>query len=82
MRPRKRPACDGEEGNRTPRAPPRHLAVYELESPADKQVAANPTPWTQRVGPQAVATTFTRNVYTMIHPRTVTPSIAASGIEG
>jgi hypothetical protein len=63
---------------------PKHLAVYELESPAVldsrayKEVAANPTPWTQRVGPQAVATTFIRNVYIMIHPRAVTPSMAAS----
>lgn len=65
---------------------PKHLAVYELESPAVlesdayKKVAANPTPWTQRAGPQAVATTFIRNVYAMIHPRAVTPSIAASGM--
>jgi hypothetical protein len=64
---------------------PKHLAVYELESaavlqsPAYKKVASNPTPWTQRVGPQAVATTFIRNVYTMIHPRALTPLIAASG---
>ena len=65
---------------------PKHLAVYELESPevlasaAYKKVATNPTPWTQRTGPQAVATTFIRNVYTMIHPHTVTPSVAASGM--
>ena len=65
---------------------PKHLAVYELESPAVlesdayKKVATNPTPWTQRTGPQAVATTFIRNVYAMIHPRAVTPSIAASGM--
>ena len=65
---------------------PKHLAVYELESAAVldtsvyKKVAENPTPWTQRAGPQAVATTFIRNVYTMIHPRTVTPTIAASGM--
>jgi hypothetical protein len=65
---------------------PKHLAVYELESPAVldgpayKKVAANPTPWTQRVGPQAVATTFIRNVYIMIHPSAVTPSMAASGM--
>jgi hypothetical protein len=63
---------------------PKHLAVYELESAAViqsdayKKVAANPTPWTQRTGPQAVATTFIRNVYTMIHPRTVTPVVADS----
>jgi hypothetical protein len=65
---------------------PKHLAVYELESPAVleteayKKVATNPTPWTQRVGPQTIATTFIRNVYTMIHPRTVTPSVAGSGM--
>jgi hypothetical protein len=65
---------------------PKHLAVYELESPAVlesgayKHVQANPTPWTRRAGPQAVATTVIRNVYTMIHPRAVTPPIAASGM--
>jgi hypothetical protein len=65
---------------------PKHLAVYELESPAVlesaayKKVATNPTPWTERSGPQAIATTFIRNVYTMIHPPTVTPSAAASGM--
>src|SRR3989475_4488024 len=65
---------------------PKHLAVYELESPAVlesaayKNVAGNPTPWTKRSGPQAVATSFIRNVYSMIHPRTVTPSLAASGM--
>jgi hypothetical protein len=63
---------------------PKHLAVYELESAAVmqsaayKKVSANPTPWTQRTGPQAIATTFIRNVYTMIHPRTVTPIVAES----
>jgi len=56
---------------------PKHLAVYELEnaavmeSEAYKKVSNNPTPWTQRSGPQAVATTFIRNVYTMISPKTV-----------
>lgn len=65
---------------------PRHLAVYELESPAVlesaayKKVSANPTEWTKRIGPQAVATTFIRNVYTMIHPKTVTPEVARSGM--
>src|SRR5438876_847391 len=59
---------------------PKHLAVYELESPAVlespayKKVAGNPTPWTKRSGPQAVASTFIRNVYSMIHPRSATPS--------
>jgi hypothetical protein len=65
---------------------PKHLAVYELESvavldsPAYKKVQANPTPWTQRVGPQAVATTFIRNIYSMIHPRTLSPAAAASDL--
>jgi len=63
---------------------PKHLAVYELESPAVmdspayKKVSSNPTPWTQRVGPQAIATTFIRNIYTMIHPRALSAAAAAS----
>jgi hypothetical protein len=65
---------------------PKHLAVYELEnaavleSEAYKKVANNPTPWTKKTGPQAVATTFIRNVYTMIHPQSVTPAIANAGM--
>ena len=65
---------------------PKHLAVYELESAAVlesvayKKVSANPTPWTKRSGPQAIASTFVRNVYTMIHPREVSPVVAASGM--
>src|SRR5438034_11269610 len=54
---------------------PKHLAVYELEnaavmeSDAYKKVSNNPTPWTKKIGPQAVATTFIRNIYTLIHPK-------------
>jgi len=65
---------------------PKHLAVYELESPAVlqgdayKKVSANPTAWTRRSGPNAIATTFVRNVYTQIHPATVTPAVAGSGM--
>ena len=61
---------------------PKHLAVYELESPAVmeseayKKVSNNPTAWTKKTGPQAVATTFIRNIYSMIHPKAVTPAIA------
>src|SRR2546423_9736761 len=57
---------------------PRHLACYELESPAVlesdayKRLQAQPTEWTKRAGPGTVATTFIRNVYAMIHPRTPT----------
>ena len=65
---------------------PKHLACYELESAAVleseayKRLQANPTPWTQRSGPPAVATTFIRNIYTMIHPKTLTPGVAESGM--
>jgi hypothetical protein len=65
---------------------PKHLAYYELESAAVldsaayKKVQASPTPWTQRSGPQAVASTFIRNIYTMIHPRTLSPAAAGSGM--
>jgi hypothetical protein len=63
---------------------PKHLAVYELESAdvmqsaAYKKVSQNPTAWTQKIGPNAIATTFIRNVYTMIHPKAVTPQVAGS----
>jgi len=63
---------------------PKHLAVYELESPgtlqtaAYKKVAENPTEWTRRAGPNAMATTFIRNVYTMIHPAGLSPGAAQS----
>ena len=62
---------------------PKHLACYELESaavlqsPAYKKVQANPTPWTQKIGPQAIGRPFIRNVYTMVHPGALTPAIAA-----
>jgi hypothetical protein len=65
---------------------PKHLAVYELESAhvmksdAYKKVSGNPTPWTKKTGPQAVATTFIRNIYTMIHPKALTPAIANAGM--
>jgi len=65
---------------------PKHLAVYELESAdvmksdAYKKVSGNPTPWTKKTGPQAVATTFIRNVYTMIHPKALTPAVANAGM--
>jgi hypothetical protein len=65
---------------------PKHLAYYELESAAVlqseayKRVSANPTEWTRRMGPQTVATTFIRNVYTMIHPKSLPSAVAASGM--
>jgi hypothetical protein len=63
---------------------PKHLACYELdslqvlESRAYKTVQANPTEWTKRSGPQAIARSFIRNVYTVIHPQAVTPDVAES----
>ena len=65
---------------------PKHLAVYELEnaavmeSDAYKKVSNNPTPWTKKIGPQAVATTFIRNIYTLIHPKTPNPADASRGM--
>jgi hypothetical protein len=63
---------------------PKHLAVYELENPAVmeseayKKVSNNPTPWTKKIGPHAIGTTFIRNIYSMIHPKEVTPAVAQS----
>jgi hypothetical protein len=65
---------------------PKHLAVYELESPAVlqstayKKVSSNPTEWTRRSGPTAIGTNFIRNVYTQIHPAAVTAAVAQSGM--
>jgi len=65
---------------------PKHLAYYELEnvavleSDAYRKVSKNPTPWTQKIGPQAIGKPFIRNVYTMIHPASLTPKIAGSAM--
>lgn len=63
---------------------PKHLAVYEIESPAVMEseiylrYRQNPTPWSQRMSPEFTATTYIRNVYQMIHPQELTDEIAAS----
>ena len=63
---------------------PKHLAYYELESaevlltPAYKKVQANPTAWTKRSGPGTIATTLIRNVYSMIHPKALTPEVVGA----
>jgi hypothetical protein len=65
---------------------PKHLAVYELEnaavmeSDAYKKVSNNPTPWTKKTGPQAVATTFIRNIYSLIHPKALSAADAQRGM--
>src|SRR2546425_12998678 len=63
---------------------PKHLACYELESAAVleseayKKVRNNPTEWTKRCSPDVIGTSFIRNVYTLIHPKTLTPAVAES----
>jgi len=65
---------------------PKHLACYELEdvavleSPAYKRVQQNPTPWTRRCSPEAIGTTYVRNVYTMIHPTALSADAAGCGM--
>ena len=65
---------------------PKHLAYYELESPAVlespayKRVQTNPTPWTRRCSPDAIGTTFIRNVYSMIHPAALSAAAGESGM--
>jgi hypothetical protein len=60
------------------------VACYELESPAVleseayKYIQAYPTEWTKRCSPTVLGTTVIRNVYTLIHPMTVTPDVAHS----
>jgi len=61
---------------------PKHLACYELdtvavlESEAYKRVQAHPTEWTRRYSPEVIGTTYIRNVYALIHPKTVTTAVA------
>jgi hypothetical protein len=65
---------------------PKHLACYELESPAVlesaayERVKARPTERTRRWSPEVIGTTCIRNVYTLIHPKTVAPEVARSGM--
>ncbi len=65
---------------------PKHLACYELESvavlesEAYRRVQAHPTEWTKRCSPTVIGTTFIRNVYTMIHPASLTPAAAQGGM--
>lgn len=63
---------------------PKHLAVYELESPAVMEspeylkLRRNPTEWSKRVSPDVIGTVNIRNVYEMIHPPSLTEEIAGS----
>ena len=61
---------------------PKHLAVYEFENAQviDTDAFKNRpiTPWAQKVGPRAIATTRINNVYEMIHPASVSDILANS----
>lgn len=56
---------------------PKYLACYELATPdawysADwQQWLTNPTPWSQRMSPSVIATSYIRNLYRRIHPADV-----------
>lgn len=53
---------------------PKHLAIYELESPAVMESEEyirfknNPTKWSREMSPEVIGTTFIRNVYHQIFP--------------
>ena len=61
---------------------PKHLVVYELESPAVVQSEAwtsRPrTEWGKRIAPSVNGTVYISNVYQMIHPAELTDDIANS----
>jgi hypothetical protein len=65
---------------------PKHLACYELvdvavlDSEPYLKLKANPTPWTERCSPEVIGTTCIRNVYTMIHPVTLSSAAAESDL--
>jgi hypothetical protein len=66
------------------RSGPKHMAVYELESPAvveSEAFTSRPrTEWGSRVSPSLIGTNFMNNVYEMIHPGELTGEIADSGM--
>jgi hypothetical protein len=65
---------------------PKHLAIYELESPAVLDTPEyryqldHPTEWSKRISPAMRSRVFIRNVYRMIHPATLSDEIAESGM--
>jgi hypothetical protein len=65
---------------------PKHLAVYELEdvgvldSDAYRKVRSHPTDWTRRCSPEVIGTSYIRNVYTLIHPKTLASTVAESNM--
>jgi len=65
---------------------PKHLAFYELESPAVldtpeyRKRLDEPSEWSKRMTPSVIGTVYIRNVYRMIHPARLTDEIAESGM--
>jgi hypothetical protein len=61
---------------------PKHLACYELESPAVVDSAAfknrPATEWGKRVGPRIIGSNFINNVYEMVYPAKLTSKISGS----
>ena len=61
---------------------PKYLACYELESPsvvdtdALQRFVKQPSPWSQRVAGNRIATNYVRNVYQMIYPADLIPAEA------
>ena len=64
------------------RSGPKHLAVYELESPqvieSDAFRNFKHSPWTQRINPPVNAANFIQNIYEMIYPDDLTSELADS----
>lgn len=63
---------------------PKHMAVYELESPAVIQTDAfknRPrTEWGQKVSPSVIGSNLMNNVYEMIHPQELSAEITEAGM--
>ncbi len=63
---------------------PKHLALYELESPAVMELPEYlelrraPTEWSRRMSPEFIGTVFIRNVYEQVFPSTVPAETAGS----
>ena len=64
------------------RSGPKHLACYELESPAVIETDAfknRPrTEWGSRVSPSIIGTNFINNIYEMIYPSSLNDNIAGA----
>ena len=66
------------------RGGPKHLAAYELESPAavlgDGFTKRPKSKWSETMGPSLVGTNFFNPLYEMIYPDSVSSEMASSGM--